>query len=280
MRNARIFGLIALTSLTAHAHAGVLIEMIKRDLASGREQPLQTMEIQNGMARMEATGQRTAISIFKNGTIYVLDTQRKTYAALDRASAKEMANTMNDAMARLREQMASMPPEQRAMMENMMKQQGMPMPTNGTGPGANTAAKQPVYDATPTGKSDTVNGRACKVWTVTRDGAPAEQLCVVPHSSLAGKDEFQQVADGMRPLAEQLRESFGTQFDGNPMDFDSNLAKKLNGVAFSTRRYQNGALSNEAMIIKNWKTQSFPAQRFDIPADYRKQEMPRLPPRG
>lgn len=272
MRNTRVVGLIALTSLAIDAHAGVLVEMIKRDVATGKEAPLQIMEIQDGMARMEANGARRAISIFKNDTMYVLDTQRKTYMTLDRESAKQMANTMNDAMARMREQMASLPPDQRALMENMMKQQGIPMP------GASAAtAKAPVYDATPTGKSDTVNGRACKLWTVTRDGAPAEQLCVVPYAGLPGKDEFQQLAEKMRPLMQQLTSSFGRQFDGNPMDFESNLAKKLNGAPFSTRRYENGALSNEAMIVKTWKSQTLPAARFDIPADYRKQELPALP---
>src|SRR5690349_11394690 len=107
------------------AHAGLRIESVTRNAQTGQEQPLQVMKVQDGMARMESRGMFTSASIFKNDTMYVLDGQRKTYMALDRAALERTANSMKQAMEQMRAQMEAMPPERRAMMEQMMKQNGM-----------------------------------------------------------------------------------------------------------------------------------------------------------
>ena len=109
------------------AHAGVRIETITRDTATGKDVATNVMQVQDGMARIEASriepnSGRGSASIFKNDAMYVLDGQRKTYMLLDRATLERTANTMNQAMEQMRTQMAAMPPERRAMMEQMMKQ--------------------------------------------------------------------------------------------------------------------------------------------------------------
>jgi hypothetical protein len=259
---------VALATTHLPLHAGVYIETVERNAKTSAEKPVSTMQVQSGRARIDtAGGDRSATMIFRDGAMHILDAQRKTYMVFDKAAADRTAGAMNDAMAMMRAQMQNMPPEQRAMMENMMKQRGMSMPSD--------SAKQPVYDAKATGGSEQVAGRACKVWNITRDGAPWQQVCVVANGSVPGQDEFRAVADQMRALSEKMGE-VAKQFGGNPWEQDSALAKKLGGVPFITRRYRDGALQPEETIVKVWRTQSIDAGRFDIPAGYTKQEIPNL----
>ena len=267
LHSARI-GLFAITILAgAASHAGVLMESVERNTQTGKDTRSQSMRLQNGSARIEA-GNGNTISIFKDDALYVLDTQRKSYMVMDKATVERTANTMNEAMERMRAQMTNMPPEQRAMMENMLKQRGVPMPGN--------SAKPVKYDATATGASATAAGRSCKVWNVTRDGELWQQLCVVPYASLPGKDEFQALADRMRTLLSKLTESFGKQFADNPLQQAPDLTAKLNGVPFITRRYRNGTLDPNEIVVTAWKSQNVSATQFDIPSGYTKQEMPNL----
>jgi len=250
------------------AQAGVYIESVQRSGGKGgAEQTSFTMQIQDGNARIDSGGESHSTMIFKDDVMYILDASRKSYMAMDRASMESTAGAMNDMMTQMRAQMANLPPEQRAAMENMMKQNGMSMP--------GAPAKQPVYDATPTGANEKAAGRSCAVWNVKRDGVLWQQLCVVPYAGLPGKDELQTLSKKMRVLVEKMG-NMAQQFAGNPAQQDEALAAKINGVPFITRRYRDGVLESKETAVKAWRSQAINASTFEIPANYTKQEMPNL----
>jgi len=257
--------------LSATTHAGVVIEYVKRNAATGKEEPARSMWIQNGMARIEASqAQRSIASIFKNDTLYTLDGARKSYLVMDKATIDQTATTMDAAMATMREKLASMPPEQRAAMEQMMKQRGL-------GGGAMTGAPQKpaVYDAEPTGAGETVNGKSCKLWNVKRDGVLTQQLCVVPLSAMPGADEVMALGKQMMALFEKfggvMREQMAAVMQ------ESNAAMtKINGYPIMTRAYHDGVVAEDQYIVKAWKQQAIDAAKFEIPADYTKQEIPKM----
>jgi hypothetical protein len=259
-----LFSFLATASIATQA--GVHIETVRVDVKTGKEESGQSMWIQNGMARMESSGARSSLTIFKNDVIHSLDTKNKTYRVMDKETLDQAAGMMDDAMAKMRARMDSMTPEQRAMVENMMKQRGGAM-------GAAGPQKQVVYDAQPTGGIDTVNGKSCKLWIVTRDGAPNQQLCVAPPNSMPGADEVIAMSKKMAALFEKLSERMGGAISNEFQQSTATLAK-INGYPVMSRRYVDGALAPEKFIVKSWAQESIDAAKFEIPADYTKQDLP------
>jgi hypothetical protein len=264
------FSIILVALLSAKAvNAGVRIESVTRNVQSGQEQSQQVMQVQDGKARIE--GGRDSVTIFKNDTLYILDGQRKTYMMMDRAAIERTANSMNQAMEQMRAQMASMPPEQRAMMEQMMKQNGM-----GAALGA-PATKAPVLDAKATGSNGSYQGKSCKLWDTTRDGALSQQLCVVPFNTLQGASELRELSAKMQSFLNSLTGPMRQMLGNSPMQQSPELAKKLNGFPVITRTYRDGVLTPEETVVKSWQSQKIDAALFEIPAGYTKQEMPTMP---
>jgi hypothetical protein len=270
MISKRLVLFVALAGVSLGTQAGIVIEYVNRNATTGKEEPLQTMWIQSGLARMESNAARmgTVATIFKNESMYVIDDGTKSYRVMDKASIDQMAGTLNDAMAKMREQMAKMPPEQRAMMEQMMKQQGV-------GGMMNSGPQKPVtYDAQAAGGTETVNGKSCKLWNVTRDGALTQQLCVVPVSAMPGAQEVLELSKKMAAMFEK----FGQQMrDQMPEIQQSGAAlAKIDGYPIMTRTYREGVLQPEQFVVKSWKQQAIDAGKFEIPAGYKKQEMPKM----
>ena len=114
----RIF-LVVLGALGAQAaSAGVYVEMVDRDIAAGKTELAQKMYVQNGLGRFVDAGGRA--TLIKNGTLYIIDDADKSYIAFDKATMEKLAKKINAAMEQMKDQLAKLPPEQRAQMEQMM----------------------------------------------------------------------------------------------------------------------------------------------------------------
>lgn len=258
----RVLCCAAVLGLASPGFAGVRIETTTRDIATKvADGAPQIMQVQDGKIR--ATQGSNHTMILKNSTITMLDDKRKTYREMDEATLKSMANQAGAAMAQLQEKMKNMSPEQRAMMEKAM---GSHMP-GGMGPQA--AADE--YDAKDTGKSDTVEGRACRIWQTTRNGAPLEELCVVPYASLPGREDLQKAFQVMTDAVEQLSSAMPN------IEKAMKARLSVNGYPVRVRRYDaQGQLRKNESVLTKWTEEALPAATFDVPAGYTKQDMPRV----
>ena len=77
----------------------------------------QKMYVQNGLGRFVDAGGRA--TLIKNGTLYIIDDADKSYIAFDKATMEKLAKKINAAMAQMKDQLAKLPPEQRAQMEQI-----------------------------------------------------------------------------------------------------------------------------------------------------------------
>jgi hypothetical protein len=254
--------LLAVTVLLATgASAGVRVEMTTRSIATKNpEGPPQVTLVQDGNIRASRGDQGGMI--VKGTTIYFLDDKRKSYRQMDKAQMQQMAGKANAAMAQMQEKMKNMTPEQRAMMERMM---------GGQIPGGMNAGKPDVYDTKDTGKSDTVEGRKCQIWQITRNGALIEEVCAVPFSSLPGKENLEK-------SFKEIAEVFADITKGMPnADAAVKARTNVNGYPVRTRGYDaSGKLRGNETVLTKWAEESLPASTFDIPAGYKQQEMPKL----
>ncbi len=247
---------IAATVLCASAAAGVRIETVDRDIATKRvDGEPGVVFVQGGNVRVNNRG---GAMLLKGSTLYVIDDKRRTYSEIDKATMRGYANQANAAMSQMQEQLAKMPPEQRQMMERMM---------GGKMPGLGAPPRKKVYTSRDTGKSDTVEGRKCRIWQMLRDGEAYEEVCVVPFSSLPGKEDFQKTF-------KELAEAFEGLAAAAPNAGDETARSAINGYPVRVRRLQNGAPTGLETVLRSWTEESLPASLFEVPPGYKKQAMP------
>jgi hypothetical protein len=251
--------LVVLGALGAQAaSAGVYVEMVDRE--NGADTIAQKIYVQNGLGRfVDAQGHATLI---KNNTMYIVDDADKSYVAFDKATMDQLAKKISAQMEKMKEQLAKLPPEQRAQMEQMM-------------PGMSGGAQKHTVEALDTGKSDKVDGRACRIWDIKREGKLDDQICVVPYSALPGKENFQAMFAKFATVFEEMAKSVPMMAGMMSNEFDAQA--KVNGYPVRTRGYENGALGDTEQLLKVWREEAIPASMFNIPAGYKQKQMPMGP---
>ena len=252
---------VASLVIATAASAGVRVENVTRNIQTKAvDGPTQTVLVQDGKIRV-SSGKDNGM-ILKGNTILIVDDGRKTYTEMDKEQMKKMAAQANAAMKQMQDKLKNMPPEQRAMMEKMMGSQM---------PGGLDTSKPDVYDAKNTGKTDTVEGRKCTIWNITRNGKPLEESCVVPFSSLPGKEDFEKT---FKEMAEAFAEfSKGMPSVSNQVQVRANV----NGYPVRSRSYDAaGKLRGTETVLMKWVEESVPASSFEVPKGYKKKEMPTM----
>lgn len=251
--------LVSSLLLATAASAGIRVENVTRNIQTKvAEGPAQTVLVQDG--KISTSSGKDNAMIIKAATITIVDHGKKTYTEMDKAQMKKMAEQANAAMKQMQERLKNMPPEQRAMMEKMMGSQI---------PGGLNAGKLDVYDAKNTGKTETVEGRKCTVWTLSRNGKLFEEMCVVPFSSLPGKEDFEK-------SFKELAEAFAEFSKGMPsVENQVQVRTNVNGYPVRSRSYDaSGKLRGTETVLVKWVEESVPAASFDVPKGYKKKEMP------
>ena len=249
--------LVTAICASAVASAGVRFETVVRDMGTGAIKSTQVTEVQNGAVRSSSPD---GTILLKADKMIMIDDRQKTYTEMDKATMEAYSNKANAAMAQMREQLKSMPPEQRAQMEKMMG--GMKMP--------GTSSESMVFDAKDTGKSDTVEGRKCRVWHFRQDGNVIDEMCVVPFSTLPGKED-------MRKTMMKLAEAFAGMRKNVPGAAEQVKARNgIDGYPVRSRPYFNGKPQGVESVLKSWTETNIPAATFEIPAGYKKKAPPSM----
>jgi hypothetical protein len=234
------------------AGAGVYVEIVNHDLTANTTELQQKMYVQDGNGRfVDADGRA---SIIKGNTMYIVDDSDKSYVVFDKATMEQLATKLNAAMEQMKEQLAKMPPEAREQMEQMM----------GTG-GAKTV------EAIDTGKSDKVDGRACRLWDIKRNDELDDQICVAPYASLPGKENFQVMFQNFAKVFEEMAKSVPAL--SGMMSSEFAAQSKVNGFPVRTRGYEDAKLGDQEQLVKVWREEVIPASMFEIPAGYKLKSM-------
>lgn len=248
--------------LSSGAFAGIHVENVTRNIQTKvQEGNTQTMLVQNGMMRTNAS--KDGAIVLKGSTILMIDDKRKQYREMTKEDLKKMAAGATEMMAKMQERMKNMTPEQRAQMEKMMGNRI---------PGGMGGDKPDVWESKNLGTTATVEGRKCQNWNLIRNGAPFEELCVVPYNSLPGKEDFQKVF-------KEMAEAFGDLAKQVPgADTAAKARAAINGYPVRTRLYaSDGKFRPTETIMTKWVEESIPASMFEAPAGYTKAELPKRP---
>jgi hypothetical protein len=254
-----IYGGVAALCLTQTAGAGVYIETVTHNLSTNTTDPAQKMYLQGGSGRI--VGGDGNVSIIKGNTMYIVDEVEKSYVVFDKATMDKLAAKMNAELAQVKDQLARLPPEQREQMEAAM----------GKIPGMGGNDQKWTVEALDTGKSDKVDGRACRIWDIERNGELDEQVCVVPFASLPGKENFQTLFGNFSKVFDEMAKSVPMLAGMMGNEFSAHV--KTNGYPVRLRNYEDGKLAPEETLMKVWREETIPASQFEIPAGYKLKQM-------
>jgi len=258
--------LLALPALltAGTACAGVVIESATVDTRDGSTRPGQNLYVQDGAARVERSSENTREEylIFRDDVLYVVEPERKSYIALDRKTIQAVGGAIDDAVSRMREELARLPPEQRAMVEQMM----------GPKAGAilNTGSASLPVSPRDTGRADEAAGRRCRVWELARDGEVFQELCVVEFSELPGTEDLRALASRMSSLMESLAGTL-SQLGVDPQDFEA--MRDVDGYPVRIRDVVRGQPAPRETVVTEWREESLPSTLFVVPEGYERRDL-------
>ncbi|MBT8089946.1 MAG: hypothetical protein KJO01_07040 [Gammaproteobacteria bacterium] len=225
--------------LSSLAHAGVVMDMVTKN-ASGREDDRSTIYAQSKMVRMdEVRGNEIESSmIFLGNEFLYVDHRKKSYMVMDEAMLNEVSAQISDAMKQMEAELARMPPEQRAMVEQMMKgQMGGMMGQKDTPPPA------PSVKAVGSGKW---LSKTCRKYAVFEGAEKTQELCAAELDDVDGGDEVMAAFRSMAAYITKMTESM-------PMDVNDGmnpgeLMDQIDGFPVLTTDYENGVAVRETSV--------------------------------
>jgi hypothetical protein len=197
--------------------------------------------------------------------VWVVRPEDKAYIELTPESMSQMKAQMDQAMARMQQQLASMPPERRKQMEAMMASRGM-------GPSASAAPPQITYEKA--GEPKKVGDYTCTPFHVTMPGAPASEFCMATLSDLGlTRDDL----GAFVSFGKFMGQMGGIGAQRSPMaqlDLDS-IKKQIGFEGFPVQTTFNAPGGQHAVqtTLTSIKHEDPPAGTFDLPAGYTRQDM-------
>jgi hypothetical protein len=265
---------VCLLSLVAAApsFAGSILELQTTEFGQG--QPIVgTVQITSAGkdARLEiisVTSGEAGGLIFhgEQNEMIILDHAQGNYMIIDQARMNAMASQVSDAMSQMQEALAAMPPEQRAMAEQMMQQR---FPT--------APPEQPSETINDLGSHGEVAGIACRNYEVIRDGLKFRELCVSDWGDIEGGQETAEALKGVANFFESMRQAFSGAGGMDVFDRQQELfghMDELDGYPVLYRDFSaSGALERQT-ILTGARQEEVGSGFFQPPAGYSFQELP------
>jgi hypothetical protein len=251
--------------------AGTVMELVTTEY---RDDPpvIGTIEIstQDGVSRMEVTSVSSNESggmIFreKGGEFIAIDHEEKEFYVIDQAAMERIGTQLNSAMQQMQQALADMPPEQRAMAEQMMKQH-IPVP----------AEEPEPLSVQKTGRSDTINGFDCDYYDVQQQGARIRELCITEWDAIDGGreagDSMLAMAGFFEKMAEQFSSGSGMDVMGEQRQLFQHM-RELGGYPVLSREFGvDGRLESESRL-KSAKQDDIDPALFSPPQGYRQKDI-------
>jgi hypothetical protein len=244
--------------------AGVEMKLDTTD-ASGAITESVKLYAQSGKIRMEDTGDTSGQEmsmIFVGQEFIVVDHGDQSYIVMDEVMVQEMGVKVNAAMEQMRAQLADMPPEQRAMVEQMMQ---------GQMAGMMASEKESLPTRVEEIGSGSWQSGPCTEYAVFEGEQKTQQICAAPLGEVEGADEamaaFKNMAKFINSLAESMPGPLGESMAENPMG----LIDQIDGFPVRTIDYVDGQVSSETTLSSVADSDLDPAL-FAIPEGYTQQD--------
>jgi len=240
-----------------------VIEMVSKDLRSNQQSPPDKTYAQGDMLRIEPHqegGAPATVMIFRDNALLILNQQDRSYYRMDEQTVAQLSDQISEAMKQIQEQLKNIPPEQRAMMEQMMKgrmPEGMSM---------GGAAQAPALRVEPAG-SERVEQYSCDKYEVYLGQEKTQEICVVPVNQLGAlgevMDTFRAMARFTKKLTESTQQGPLATMTNNPFQ----ILNEIEGFPVLTRQFENGQPTHE-VLFRSATEQNLSDDLFSVPSGY------------
>jgi hypothetical protein len=249
------------------ATAGVLVELETHSLvdpAKKVEQATWSIEGQNVRIDRTVDGVLQSSLIVLGELALIVDHQKKFLSTLDPASLEALAGQLKMAMAQLDERLQQMPPEQRELVEQTLRQ-GQPA--------------QVVSKVEKTEKIAEKSGFSARQFRILRDDALIREVWAADWKTFELAAELQTAIKAMDRLYSRLFAAFeslrsaalGVQvFEMPPNPFEAQA--QIDGFGVAIINFAEGRATSET-TVKNLAKKSFDLSIFVPPASYEKKAL-------
>ncbi|HEX7063324.1 MAG TPA: hypothetical protein VF200_15230 [Woeseiaceae bacterium] len=251
------------------AFAGSVMQL---DMKEYYEDPpvISTIEIstQGRSSRMEVTGGGDdaggMIWRGESADMVAIDHDSREYYVLDRASMERMAERLGDAMQAMQKELERMPPEQRAMAEQMMKKH---LPRQAA----------PAEPATlhATGRTDAIGGYDCAYYEVRRAEVKLRELCVTPWDELPDGRSMSvamlEMAGFLESMASTFAEGTGMDVMGGQQEIFQYM-RELDGYPVLTRELDESGKVTSETVLRSADERDLEPAVFQPPAGYARRD--------
>jgi hypothetical protein len=251
--------ILALLSLPGLANAAVTYQMTTQSFGRLAGDPFSSDYVMEGdKIRINASDGKT-VFIFRDESIYVIDSVTRSAQVLRHATLEESARQLNESVKRLETLAANAAPDRRAMSE-----QAAAMTKD-----IEERQRRPIArDYRMTDRMSKSEERACHLWEEWEQGAKRLELCVVPAPAIPGGAD---VLVGMKSLSPYLHGSvFADCVEFGPVSGWSGI-EGLEGVPVIVREFQRGQLVRETRLTR-FRADDVKASAFEVPEGYPVQE--------
>ena len=249
-----IIAAICLSGVCAQAQ-GILI--VQKETVNGQSSTNQ-IQFDKTHMRAESHASGSPMAFVFDGqkqVAYMIDAGKTSYTEITKTDLDGLRGQMDSAMAQMQKQMENLPPQQRQIMEQMMRGRGMP--------GAPAAAPKVQYR--PAG-SDKVGQWSCTKYEGYVGQEKTTEVCTVDPKDLGGLtptdfDVARQFGEFMKTLAPQAADR---------LPINGGTQEGFNGIPVRRTTYRNGAVES-VVELTQVSRQSFPASTFAPPSDFQKE---------
>ena len=262
----RATAILAAVMCAEAGQAGVIIQQQERQSGKQNQTHNATLYVEAGKLRVESKSPQgeEVVMIFDQSkqVMWTIDRKSGAYFEMTAADVQKMGQSMGQAMGQMAEamkqmeaDMAKMPPEQRARMEQMMKQ---PMVM------AQPAAPQITVQEKSQGEK--AGQYVCTLYDVLTNGQRTQEVCAAPlDQALLQPPEyqtFQAMAEFYEPLRRNAPQG-GWGVSGT---------SQIKGFPVRWRSYQGDKVVSEWEVVRA-ERRDLDSSLFTLPAGLKKTEM-------
>ncbi|MDJ0939169.1 MAG: hypothetical protein QNJ00_05355 [Woeseiaceae bacterium] len=263
--------LLVLASLPVAAGVVFEIETVDKTAAAGQAADTIHTVVDGKRIKIDVKGPRGADAdmIYRGDAreLMAVDHARKSYVLLDEAAFQAIGEQLSAFEAQMQEALKDVPPEQRAMMEEMMKQRmGQQMPAE------NAAA--PVNEIRRTSDTGEQNGYPCVRYELHTDGRHSKDIWVTDWDNVEGGRDamaaFEDMAEFMRELNSAMP-SFAQSPEQGSHAYEH--LKELGGFPVVTIEYDASGNATSESRLRTSRVETVDALTFEAPAGYRQEQL-------
>jgi uncharacterized protein DUF4412 len=251
---------IAAGAVCAQAQGVVFVEKETRNGQSGTNQ----IQLDKNHMRAESHDNNSSRAFVFDGTkqtAYMIDATKKTYTEITKADMERLRGQMDSAMSQMQAQLANLPPEQRAVVEQMMRGRG------GL-PGGAAAPQAPKIQYRAAG-SDKVGQWTCTKYEGYLGQQKTAEVCTVDPKQFGLTASDFDVAKQLAEFVKAMIPAAADRMVLNGTVQDQGFA----GIPVKRTSYSNGAVDSVSEIVEV-RHEAIPVSTFAPPAGFSKEALP------